>query len=112
MTNHEYERASVQAAIGLMKPTAVDEQIEQVESTRVFLLHSRREIVNHYDLNKPELALETKESLEKWIAELESQPHLSLKEERYLAVMKELLDFKRHGEHMEELRQHYLNGHL
>lgn len=32
----------------------------------------------------------TKESLAQWIAELESQPHLSLKEERYLAVMKEL----------------------
>lgn len=29
-----------------------------------------------------------KESLAQWIAELESQPHLSLKEERYLAVMK------------------------
>lgn len=34
----------------------------------------------------------TKESLEKWVAELESQPHLSLKEERYLAVMKELAE--------------------
>ncbi len=32
----------------------------------------------------------TKESLAQWIAELESQPHLSLKEERYLAVMKAL----------------------
>ena len=32
----------------------------------------------------------TKESLAQWIAELESQPHLSLKEERYLAVMREL----------------------
>lgn len=32
----------------------------------------------------------TKESLAQWIAELESQPHLSLKEERYLAVMKGL----------------------
>lgn len=32
----------------------------------------------------------TKESLAQWIAELESQPHLSLREERYLAVMKEL----------------------
>ncbi len=30
----------------------------------------------------------TKESLAQWIAELESQPHLSLREERYLAVMK------------------------
>lgn len=30
----------------------------------------------------------TKESLALWIAELESQPHLSLREERYLAVMK------------------------
>lgn len=32
----------------------------------------------------------TKESLAQWIAELESQLHLSLKEERYLAVMKDL----------------------
>ena len=32
----------------------------------------------------------TKESLAQWIAELESQPHLSLREERYLAVCKEL----------------------
>ena len=32
----------------------------------------------------------TKESLAQWIAELESQPHLSIKEERYLAVMKQL----------------------
>lgn len=30
----------------------------------------------------------TKESLAQWIAEMESQPHLSLKEERYLAIMK------------------------
>lgn len=59
MTNHEYERASVQAAIGLMKLTAVDEQIEQVESTRVFLLHSRREIVSQYDLNKPVAVVDT-----------------------------------------------------
>lgn len=34
----------------------------------------------------------TKESLAQCIAELESQPHLSLKEERYLAVMKELTE--------------------
>lgn len=33
----------------------------------------------------------TKESLAQWIAELESQPHLSLKEERYMAVMRQLL---------------------
>lgn len=32
----------------------------------------------------------TKESLSQWIAELESQPHLSLKEERWLAVCNRL----------------------
>jgi len=32
----------------------------------------------------------TKESLAQWIAELELQPHLSLREERWLAVCKEL----------------------
>lgn len=53
MTNTEYETASVQAAMGYRKLAAVDKQIEQVESTLVFLLHSRREIVNQYDLNKP-----------------------------------------------------------
>lgn len=52
MTNTEYETASVQAAMGHRKLAAVDKQIEQVESTLVFLLHSRREIVNQYDLNK------------------------------------------------------------
>ncbi|QHJ79624.1 MAG: hypothetical protein [Caudoviricetes sp.] len=36
----------------------------------------------------------TKESLAQWIAELESQPHLSLKEERYLAVMKRCLEWE------------------
>ena len=53
MTNTEYETASVQAAMGHRKLAAVDKQIEQVESTLVFLLHSRREIVNQYDLNRP-----------------------------------------------------------
>lgn len=38
--------------MGHRKLAAVDKQIEQVESTLVFLLHSRREIVNQYDLNK------------------------------------------------------------
>ena len=37
----------------------------------------------------------TKESLAQWIAELESQPHLSLKEERYLAVCKRLMMFEK-----------------
>lgn len=58
MTNTEYETASVQAAMGRGKLAAVDNQIEQVESTLVFLLHSRREIVNQYDLNKPANASE------------------------------------------------------
>ena len=35
----------------------------------------------------------TKESLAQWIAELESQPHLSLKEEKYLAVCKQLAGY-------------------
>lgn len=39
--------------MGPRKLAAVDKQIEQVESTLVFLLHSRREIVNQYDLNRP-----------------------------------------------------------
>lgn len=54
----------------------------------------------------------TKESLAQWIAELESQPHLSLKEERYLAIMKDLLDYVRHDEHMAELRQEYRDSRL
>jgi len=54
----------------------------------------------------------TKESLAQWIAELESQPHLSLKEERYLAVMTELLDYVRHDEEMEHLRREYEYGRL
>ncbi len=54
----------------------------------------------------------TTESLAQWIDELESQPHLSLREERYLAVMKDLLDFKRHEEHMAELRQEYWDSRL
>lgn len=37
----------------------------------------------------------TKESLAQWIAELESQPHLSLREERYLAVCKRLMMFEK-----------------
>lgn len=36
----------------------------------------------------------TTEQLAQWIAELESQPHLSLREERYLAVLKRLLVFE------------------
>lgn len=59
MTNTEYETASVQAAMGHRKLAAVDKQIEQVESTLVFLLHSRREIVNQYDLNKPVAVVDT-----------------------------------------------------
>lgn len=44
--------------MGYRKLAAVDKQIEQVESTLVFLLHSRREIVNQYDLNKQSNASE------------------------------------------------------
>lgn len=59
MTNTEYERASVQAAMGNRKLTAVDHQIEQVESALVFLLHSRREIATSYGLNKPVATVDT-----------------------------------------------------
>jgi len=52
MTNHEYERASVEAAVGLRKLAAVDAKITETESALVYLLHQRREIVNQYDLNK------------------------------------------------------------
>lgn len=37
----------------------------------------------------------TTEELAAWIADMESQPHLSLKEERYLVMMKELLEYRR-----------------
>lgn len=46
----------------------------------------------------------TKESLAQWIAELESQPHLSLREERYLVVMKKC------GEYVAECHHDYLRG--
>lgn len=36
----------------------------------------------------------TKDELASMIAALESQPHLSMKEEKYLAIMKELSEFK------------------
>lgn len=37
----------------------------------------------------------TKYELAAMIAALESQPHLSLKEEKYLAIIKELLEHRR-----------------
>lgn len=54
----------------------------------------------------------TKDELAAMIASLESQPHLSLKEEKYLAVCRELLDYKRHDEEMEQLRAQYEDGRL
>jgi hypothetical protein len=36
----------------------------------------------------------TKESLAQWIAEMESQPHLSLREERYLNLLLELQNLR------------------
>ena len=36
----------------------------------------------------------TKDELAAMIAALESQPHLSLKEEKYLAIMKELMEYR------------------
>ncbi len=59
MTHSDYEIASVKAAgaelryRGEAKLSAVDRRIAEVESTLVYLLHQRREIVNQYDLNKP-----------------------------------------------------------
>jgi len=46
----------------------------------------------------------TKESLAQWIAELESQPHLSLREERYLAVMKRCEELEPCGHNWNALR--------
>ncbi len=59
MTHSDYEIASVKAAgaelryRGEAKLSAVDARIAEVESTLIFLLHQRREIVNQYDLNQP-----------------------------------------------------------
>ncbi len=52
MTNTEYEKASVEAALGKRKLAAVDAKITETEQALVYLLHQRREIVNQYDLNK------------------------------------------------------------
>lgn len=52
MTNTEYEKASVEAALGQRKLAAVDAKINETEQALVYLLHQRREIVNQYDLNK------------------------------------------------------------
>lgn len=52
MTNAQYEKASVEAAMGQRKLAAVDAKITETEQTLVYLLHQRREIVNQYDLNK------------------------------------------------------------
>lgn len=52
MTNAQYEKASVEAALGQRKLAAVDAKITETEKVLVYLLHQRREIVNQYDLNK------------------------------------------------------------
>lgn len=52
MTNYDYEKASVEAALGPRKLAAVDAKITETEQALVYLLHQRREIVNQYDLNK------------------------------------------------------------
>lgn len=52
MTNYDYEKASVEAALGQRKLAAVDAKITETEQALVYLLHERREIVNQYDLNK------------------------------------------------------------
>lgn len=54
----------------------------------------------------------TKAELAAMIAAIESQPHRSIKEEKYLKVCKELLDYKRHDEEMEQLREQYEDGRL
>lgn len=52
MTNYDYEKASVEAALGQRRLAAVDAKITETEQVLVYLLHQRREIVNQYDLNK------------------------------------------------------------
>jgi hypothetical protein len=58
MTNQEYEAASIAAAgcydrfEGEHKLKSIDEHIAQVEKTLASLQEQRREIVNHYSLNK------------------------------------------------------------
>lgn len=52
MTNYDYEKASVEAALGQRKLAAVDAKITETEQALAYLLHQRREIVNQYDLNK------------------------------------------------------------
>lgn len=52
MTNSQYEKASVEAALGQRKLAAVDAKITETENALVYLLHQRLEIVNQYDLNK------------------------------------------------------------
>ncbi len=59
MTNTEYEKASVEAALGQRKLAAVDAKINETEQALVYLLHQRREIVNQYDLNKCQHEFET-----------------------------------------------------
>lgn len=52
MTNAQYEKDSVEAALGQRKLEAVDAKIAETEQALVYLLHQRREIVNQHDLNK------------------------------------------------------------
>lgn len=60
MTNTEYEAACITAAgcydkfEGEHKLKQIDEHIAQVEKTMATLNEMRREIVNQYNLNKPE----------------------------------------------------------
>lgn len=52
----------------------------------------------------------SKDELAAMIAALESQPHLSMKEEKYLAIMKELLAYKVTGEEVDEFLNQYPSG--
>lgn len=55
MTNSEYEKASVQAATGESLIRAADEKIKELEYALEVARDRRRELVNRYDLNKPEI---------------------------------------------------------
>lgn len=53
----------------------------------------------------------TKDELAAMIAALESQPHLSIAEEKYLAVCKELAEYKRVSEEVDAYLNKHPSGH-
>lgn len=52
----------------------------------------------------------TKDELAALIAALESQPHLSIKEEKYLKVCKELLVYRETAEEVDAFLNQYPSG--